>query len=165
MSTSGSSLVSRLVVGVGIKQIARCCYAKETVKWKCKIVDFLQNCEMKTVVTCSTTDGNGSCDGLVSSFFEEMTCCRWQEHRRRRPGNSNGRSKFRKYENLCLRDQANVSKNFFLLLWRHRHWRLCTLFFSYFNSQRLLFSPTKNNFSTTSIPPKNRDIQIVEFLL
>ena len=36
---------------------------------------------------------------------------------------------------------------------------------SCYHSQRLLFSHSKNNFSTTLTPPKNRDIHIVEFLV
>ena len=36
-------------------------------------VDFPRNCEMETVATCSTTDGNGSYHGLVPSFFKGMT--------------------------------------------------------------------------------------------
>ena len=63
----------------------------------CKIVNFPRNCEMKTVATCSTTDGNGSYHGLASSFFEEMTRFRRQKHCRQRPDNPNGPSKFRKY--------------------------------------------------------------------
>ena len=38
-----------------------------------------------------------SCHGLAPSFFEEMTHCRCQKHRRRSPGNPNGPLKFRKY--------------------------------------------------------------------
>ena len=90
-------LLAHVVVGVGIKQNARCCYARLTAKWMCKIEDFPWNCEMKTVATCSTTDGNASYHELAPSFFEEMTCCRHQKHCRRRPENPNGPSKFRKY--------------------------------------------------------------------
>ena len=61
------------MVGVDIKQNARCCCAKYTAKWTCKIVDFPRNCEMETVVTCSTTDDNGSCHGLALSIFDDMT--------------------------------------------------------------------------------------------
>ena len=50
---------------------------------------------MKTVATCSMTDGNGSYHGLAPSFFEEMTRCRRQKLHWRWPGNPNGRSKFR----------------------------------------------------------------------
>ena len=75
-STSGSSMLSRLVVSVGIKQNAKCCYAKYTAKRTCKIVDFPRNCEMETVATCTTTDGNGSCHGLKPLFFDDMTGCR-----------------------------------------------------------------------------------------
>ena len=39
----------------------------------CKIVDFPPNCEMETVATCSTTNGNGSCHGLEPSFFDDIT--------------------------------------------------------------------------------------------
>ena len=53
------------------------------------------------------------------------------------------RSKFRNYENLCLQDQAKpLEKHLFSA--RTPPWFHCTLFFSYYHSQRLLFSPTKN---------------------
>ena len=67
------------------------------VKLTCKIVDFPQNCEMETVATCSTADGNGSYHGLAPSFFAEMARFRRQNHCRRRPDNPNGLLKFRKY--------------------------------------------------------------------
>ena len=70
-------------------------------------------------------------------------------------------SKFLKYENLCLQDQAKrVEKLLFSCYERH-----CALFFSSYHSQRLLFSFSKNNFSTTLIPTENRDIHIVEILV
>ena len=50
--------------------------------------DYPQNCEMKTVATCLTTNGNGSCHGLAPSFFDNMT-------RRRR-------------QNLAGDDQATI---------------------------------------------------------
>ena len=51
------------------------------------------------------------------------------------------RSKFRKYENLCLGDQANVLKNLFFLLWMTlRLTALRTVFFSWYHLKRLLFS-------------------------
>ena len=66
----------------------------------------MQNCEMVTVATCFMTDGNGSYHGLAPLFFEELTRCRRQNHCRRRPGNPNGPSLFRKYRVylplLCL---------------------------------------------------------------
>ena len=53
--------------------------------------------------------GNGSCHGLVPYFFEEVKCCQRQNHHRRWPGNSNGRSKLHKYCTylpiLCVRDR------------------------------------------------------------
>ena len=60
--------------------------------------------------------------------------------------------------------KQNVLKNFFFLLrMPPRLTALRTVFFSCFHWQRLLFSHSKNNFSTTLTPPKNRDIHIVEF--
>ena len=41
---------------------------------------------------CSMADGNDSCHGFAPSFFEEITCCRRQKHRRRWLGNPNGQS-------------------------------------------------------------------------
>ena len=64
-------------------------------KWTWKISDFLRNCEMETVATCSMTDGNVSYHGLAPSFFEEMTRCRRQRLHWRWSGNPNGQSKFR----------------------------------------------------------------------
>ena len=75
------------------------------------------------------------------------------------------RSKFRKYENLCLRDQAKRLEKLIFAATNDgavdgiTHW-----FLSCYYSQRLLFSHSKNNFSTTLTPPKNRDIHIVFFL-
>ena len=60
-----------------------------------KIADFPRNCEMKTVATCSMTNGNDSYHGLAPSFFEEMTRCR--RHCRQRPDNPSDPSKFLKY--------------------------------------------------------------------
>ena len=75
-------------------------------------------------------------------------------------------SKFRKYENLCLRDQAKrLEKHSFCCYERRRDWQHCTLFFSCYHSQRLLFLHSKNNFLTILTPPKNRDIHIVGFFV
>ena len=97
------------------------------------------------------------------SEIVQTACCRCQKHRWRRPSDDQDWSKFRNYENLCLRDQAkNLDKSCLavrtLPLWWH--FALCfpllsfsTAFvFSYYHSQLLLFSPTKNNFSTTLTP-------------
>ena len=51
----------------------------------------------ETVVTCSTTDGNGSYHGLAPSFFQRDDTLPTSKHCRRRPDNPNGLSKFRKY--------------------------------------------------------------------
>ena len=95
----------------------------------------------------------------------QTACSRYQKHRRRRPGDDQDWSKFRNYENLCLRDQAKpLEKHLFAVrspLWR---WH-CALFFSYYHSQQLLFSLTKNNLSTTLTPLKYRDGYIEEFFL
>ena len=145
---------------------------------------------------CSMADGSGSCSELAPSFFEEMIRCRHQEHRRRWPGNPNGRLKFCKhraylqilllgdhdwcftadgsfllkwhmsaiknidgndqnrsklcnYQNLCLRDQERPLEIIFLLLGCHHYDAIAHCFFFYHHSQLLLFSPMKNNFSTT----------------
>ena len=60
--------------------------------------------------------------------------------------------------------KQGLPKNIFLLLDR-RHNDTIAQGFSYYHLQRLMFSPTKNNFSTTFIPPKNRDIHIEEFFM
>ena len=72
---------------------------------------------METVATCSMTDGNGSCHGLVSSFLEEMTRCSHQKHHRRWPGNPNGRSKF------CNIRYFTFTRSQLTLRWRLRGWR------------------------------------------
>ena len=60
-------------------------------------------------------------------------------------------SKFRSYENWCVRGQAKaLEKHLFAVmtsLWWH-----CVLFFFYYHSQLLLFSPTKNNISMILTP-------------
>ena len=97
-------LLAHLVVGVGIKQIAkfkmllRKIYSEINVQ----IMHFPWNCEMQMLATCSTTDGNGSYHGFVLSLFKEMTRCRHQKHCRRRPDNPNGPSKFHKYGVFCF---------------------------------------------------------------
>ena len=78
-----------------------------------------------------------------------MTRSRHRKHRWRRPGNDQDRSKFRNYENVWLRDQARSQKNIILLLGFHHNDFISHCFFSYCHLQWLLFSPTKNNFSTT----------------
>ena len=92
-------LLAHLVVGIGIKQNAKCEMLLSKIDSKMNVQDcgFSANCKMVTVATCSTTDGNGSYHGLAPSFFEEMTRCRRQKHCRQRPDNPNGPSKFRKY--------------------------------------------------------------------
>ena len=61
-------------------------------------------------------------------------------------------SQFCNYENLCQRDQAKpLKKHLFTVRSPLVRWH-CALLFSYYHSQRLLFSPTKNNFSTTLTP-------------
>ena len=92
-----------------------------------------------------------------------MACSRRQKHRRRQPGDDQDQSKFHNYKNYAYEIKQNISKNIFLLLGLRRYDGIAHCFFSYYHSQRLLFSPTKNNFSTTLIPLKNRDINIEGF--
>ena len=91
--------------------------------------------------------------------------CRRQKHRRRRPGDDQDQSNFCNYQNLCLRDQAKPLEKYLLLLGCRYYDGITHCFFTYYHSQRLLFSRTKNNISTTLTPPKNRDIHIGEFYL
>ena len=82
------------------------------------------------VATCSTTDGNGSCHGLAPSFFEEMTRCRRQKHRRQWPGNHIGPSKFGKYHVYLpiLRLFMSMRSRLMLRGWRQRQFPLtCTV--------------------------------------
>ena len=88
-------------------------------------------------------------------------CRRCQKHRQ----DDQNRLKFRKYENLCLRVQANCLQKLLFAVTNDAaiDGNVHCFFFNY-HSQRLLFSPTKYNFSTTlTPPPKNRAIHIVEF--
>ena len=75
MLTSGSSMLSRLVVGVGIKQNAKC----EMLLRKTDVKMNVQNCgfsmKLRNGDGGDMTDGNGSCHGLVPSFFDDMTFC------------------------------------------------------------------------------------------
>ena len=95
VSTSVSSLLSRLVVGVGIMQNSKWCLRKIDCEMN------MQNCgysaKLRNGDECYMADGNSSCQELAPSFFEQMTCCRCQKHRQRWPGNPNVQSKFRKY--------------------------------------------------------------------
>ena len=59
-----------LVVGVGIKQKQDAATQDIQRNERAKLWIFRTNCEMETVATCSTTDGNGSYHGLAPSFFE-----------------------------------------------------------------------------------------------
>ena len=73
-------LLAHLVVGVGIKQNAKCEMLLRKIDGEMNVQngEFSAKLRMKTVATCSTTDGNGSYHGLSPSFFEEMTRCRRQ---------------------------------------------------------------------------------------
>ena len=80
-------LLAHLVMGVGIKQNAKCEMLLPKIDGKMNVQNcgFSRNCEMETVATCSMTVGNGSYHGLAPSFFEEMTRFRRQKHCQRRP--------------------------------------------------------------------------------
>ena len=79
-------------------------------------------------------------------------------------GNDQDRSKFSKYANLCLRDQASVSKNFFLLLRRSpRLMALRIIYFPTITRNGFCFHIRKIISRRFLPPPKNRDIHIVEF--
>ena len=71
---------------------------------------------------CSVADGNGSCHELVLLFFEDLTHYRRQKHRRRWPGNPNGRPKFCKYRVYHSILHLLMSTRSWLLLhdWRQR---------------------------------------------
>ena len=51
---------------------------------------------------------------------------RHQKHRRGWPGNPKNRSKFRNYQNLCLRDQARFLEKHLFATWRLPLWCHCT---------------------------------------
>ena len=75
------------------------------------------------------------------------------------------RSKFRKCENVCLRGQAKrLEKLLFAATNDAAIDGIAHCLLSCYHSQRLLFSHSKNNFSMTWTPPKDRDIHIVEIL-
>ena len=58
--------------------------------------------------------------------------------------------------------KQNLSKNIFLLLGCCHYDGIMHCCFSYYHSQRPLFSPMKNNFSMTLTPTEKRDIHIEE---
>ena len=67
------------------------------------------------------------------------------------------RSKFHKYKNLDLRNQAKCLKKIpFAAKNDAAIDGIAHCFFSYYHSHRLLFPPTKNNFSTTFNPTKKQ---------
>ena len=68
-------------------------------------------------------------------------------------GDDQDRSKFRNYENLCLWDQAKrLEKLLFAAMNAAAFDGIAHRLFSCYHSQRLLFSHSKNNFSTTLTP-------------
>ena len=78
----------------------------------------------------------------------QTTHSRRQKHCR----DDQDRSKFRKYKNLCLRDQAKrLEKLLFAAMNDATIDGIAHCFFSCYHLQRLLFSHSKNNFSTTLI--------------
>ena len=87
---------------------------------------------------------------------------RHQIHRR----DDQDRSKCRKCENLFLRNQTKcLEKVLFPAMNAAAIDGIAHCFFFCYHWQRLLFSHSKNNFSTTWPSPKNRDIHIVEFFV
>ena len=88
---------------------------------------------------------------------------RRQKHRQ----DDQDRLKFCKYENLCLWNQEKrLEKLLFPATNAAAIDGIAHCFFACYHWQQLLFSHSKNNFSTTlTPPPKNRDIHIVEFVL
>ena len=68
-------------------------------------------------------------------------------------GDDQDRLKFRKYENVCLRDQAKrLEKLLFTATNDGTIDGIAHYLISGYHSQRLLFSHSKNNFSTTLTP-------------
>ena len=97
---------------------------------------------------------------LFTLTISQLTLCGWQRltenaqtaHSRRQniACNEKDRSKFHKYENLCLRDQVKpLKKHLFAARTQPLRLHCKLLFFSYYHSHRLLLSPTKYNFSMT----------------
>ena len=93
----------------------------------------------------------------------QTACCRRWQNRQRRLGDDQDLLKFHIYENVCLQDQAKPLEKHLVAVWSPLLWWHCALFFSYYHSQRLLFSPMKNNSRRPWLPPKNQDIHIEEF--
>ena len=76
--------------------------------------------------------------------------CRRQTHRWQWPGSI----KFSQLRKLMPTRSSKASrKNLFAVRSPLLRWH-CALFFFYYHSQRFMFSPTKNNFSTTLTPTK-----------
>ena len=89
---------------------------------------------------CSAADGSGSCHRLAQSFFEQMTRCRCQKTL---PAmtmiyRNSAFTKIYAYE-----IKQDLSKNIFFIFRMPPLWFHCALFFSYYHSQRLFFSPMK----------------------
>ena len=86
--------------------------------------------------------------------------CRRQKHRRRWPG-SIEMPQIRKF--MPTRSSKASLKTSFAATNDAAIDGIAHRLLSCYHSQRLLFSHSKNNFSMTLTPPKNRDIHIVEF--
>ena len=74
------------------------------------------------------------------------------------------RSKFRKYENVCLWNQAKRLEKLLFAATNAAAIDSIEHCFFLLSLATAFVLPTKNNFSTTFNPPKNRDIHIVVFL-
>ena len=110
---------------------------------------------------CSTPDGNSSWYELTSSFFEEII------HRRHQNIAGIGSAMTRIDRNFIITKiydseiKQNLSKNIFLLLGCHHYDSIAHYFFSHCHLHRLLFSPTKYNFSALD-PHRKTEIYIMK---
>ena len=98
----------------------------------------------------------------LTEIVQTARCRRWK-YRQRWPGADQDLLKFHIYENICLQDQAKPLEKHLVAVWSPPLWWHCALFFSYYHSQRLLFSPMIIS-RRPWLSPKNQDIHIEEFL-
>ena len=145
-----------------IAQTAHCRHQTHRQQWPSNPNSWSKFRNLFVYVSKMATNAPAAAPRLTEII--QTTRCRCRKHRRRWRGDDQDRSKFHNYETLCLRDQTkHLKKHLFavrsqLLRW---HWALCI---SCYHSQRLLFSPMKNNFSTTLSPTeKPRDTYCIFF--
>ena len=139
-----------------IKEMIRCRHQKHHQRWPSNSksrLKFHKYRAYRPILRLRNHDWCFTADGSFQKSFK-WHLADVKKHRRRWPGNLKDWLKFRNYQNLHLQYQARPLEKHLFAARRPPLWCHCVTFFSYYHSQQLLFSPTKNNFSMTLTPTK-----------